>query len=521
MTSTRWHYYLVSALFVSSWPAHAQEPVDDDVIARIREEGFKPSQVMDIAFEMTDRLGPRLTGSRDMRRAQEWATGRMTSLGLSNVVVEPFGQHGASWDNDYTSIHLVEPDYQPLIGYPYAFTPGTEGKLRREVKLAIIRRRDDFERLRGGLAGAIVLSSAPRDLPPRYEADAARFSDDELSRLQESTIASPFGVGQDEFTWDEREMSFTEPEDSERSALLEPTTKDRDAFLREIERFYRSAGVAVVLDPAAGRDGTVFVTGRPGSRYDRSYEGVLSAVPRVALTPEHYNRLYRLVKHGYPVRVEVEIANAVTDGARAHNVFGDLPGTDLADELVMVGGHFDSWHAETGATDDAAGCAVALEAVRILEAIGVRPRRTIRVALWSWEEGGKVGSRRYVSEHFGSGATTTPVHEKLSVYFNHDNGTGQFRGIYLSGNERVRAIFAAWMRPFRDLRMKTLTSNHTFGVDIVGFDMAGLPAFQFIQDPIDYETRTHHSNMDVYDRLVPEDLRKNPSFSRAFSTTPR
>jgi Zn-dependent M28 family amino/carboxypeptidase len=174
----------------------------------------------------------------------------------------------------------------------------------------------------------------------------------------------------------------------------------------------------------------------------------------------------------------------------------------------MVGGHYDSWHAGTGATDDASGCAVALEAVRILKAVGVAPRRTIRVAFWSWEEGGKVGSRRYVEERFGPNRDTAGG-ESLSVYFNMDNGTGQFRGVYLHGNERVRALFAEWMAPFRDLRMATLTIDHTFGIDVEGFDLAGLPGFQFIQDPIDYDSRTHHSNMDVYDRLVPEDLRKN------------
>ncbi len=507
---------LLLILMVLAAPVAAVETVDEDVIGRIREEGFQRSQVMDIAFEMTDLLGPRLSGSRDMRRAQEWATGKMASLGLVNVAVEPFGEHGVSWDNDYTSIHLIAPDYQPLIGYPYAFTPGTDDKQRRAVRLAVIRRRDDFEQFRGQLAGAIVLSSAALELPPGLEPDAVRFTDEELAEQAGATIASPFGVGQDDLAWDDRIMAYIEPEDRERFDLLAPTIEEQEAFAVEIEAFYKEEGVAVVLDPSPGRDGTVFVAGRPGSRYDRSYASAVNALPRVALTPEHYNRLYRLVSKGHPVEVEVEIINALADGAQASNVFGDLAGTDLADELVMAGGHFDSWHAGTGATDDGAGCAVVLEAVRILKAIGVQPRRTIRVALWSWEEGGKVGSRSYVADYFGSEAQPTPAHEKLSVYFNQDNGTGQFRGIYLSGNERVRPIFEAWMRPFHDLKMSTLTSNNTFGVDIVGFDMAGLPAFQFIQDPIDYKTRTHHSNMDVYDRLVPEDLRKNAVILASF-----
>jgi carboxypeptidase Q len=271
-----------------------------------------------------------------------------------------------------------------------------------------------------------------------------------------------------------------------------------------------------VFDPAPGRDGTVFVDGRPGSRYDRSLKGALEAPVRIALAVEHYNRIYRLVDRGFPVKLELEIRNQLdADDPQAYNVLGDLPGTDLPNELVMVGGHFDSWHAGTGATDDASGCAVALEAVRILKAIGVAPRRTIRVAFWSWEEGGKLGSRRYVQEHFGPNVATAGS-ETLSVYFNMDNGTGAFRGVYLHGNERVRNLFASWMAPLRDLSMDTLTIDHTFGIDVEGFDMAGLPAFQFIQDALDYDTRTHHSNMDVYDRLVPEDLRKNAVILASF-----
>jgi hypothetical protein len=480
---------------------------EDDVPARIREEGFQRSQVMDFAFTMTDVLGPRLTSSRGEKKAQEWAQSKMGEIGLSRVVREPFGTHEASWDNLYTSLHLLEPDYQPLIGYPYAFTPGTSGKLIAEAKIAVIRGREDFERFRGMLRGAVVLTAPPRSIPPRFESDAARFSSEELRALEESTIASRFGAGQDDYVWDERSMTFVlrdEPRDA-----LDPSREEIEDFRNEVQSFYKSEGAAAVLDPAPGRDGTVFVDGRPGSRYDRSLKGALEAPTRIALAVEHYNRIYRLVDRGIPVKLELEVRTQLdADDPQAYNVLGDLPGSDLANELVMVGGHFDSWHAGTGATDDAAGCAVALEAVRILKAIGVAPRRTIRVALWSWEEGGKQGSRRYVEEHFGPNVATSGK-ETLSVYFNVDNGTGQFRGIYLHGNERARDLFAGWMAPLRDLKMDSLTIDHTFGIDVEGFDMAGLPAFQFIQDAVDYDTRTHHSNMDVYDRLVPEDLRKN------------
>ena len=506
---------VVLVLLLASLADAQDEPLHREAIARIREEGFQRSQVMDIAGVITDVLGPRVTASARMRKAQAWAQGKMQEMGLVRTVLEPFAEHTASWDNLYTSLHLVEPDYQPLIGYPYAFTPGTDGRVVAEAMVAIVRSREDLDALRGKVRGKIVLTALPPELPPRFGPDAERFSDDALARMEASTIASRFGVGQDEFVWDERVMSFVKPEDPEARGLLEPTLEERERFAEEVQRFYASEGVAAVVDPAEGRDGTVFVGGRPGSRYDRSYEGAVAAPVRIALAAEHYNRIYRLLERGLPVKLEVEIRNALERGTEAYNVLGDLPGTDLANEIVMVGGHFDSWHAGTGATDDGAGCAVALEAVRILQAIGAKPRRTIRVALWSWEEGGKVGSRRYVQEHFRAGAVD-PQGEMLSVYLNMDNGTGRFRGVYLQGNEAARDIFARWMTPFRDLGMETLTIDHTFGVDVVGFDLAGLPAFQLIQDPIDYETRTHHSNMDVYDRLVPEDLRKNAVILASF-----
>jgi hypothetical protein len=488
------------AICVSS-PAFAEE----DVLARIREEGFQRSRVMDFAFYMTDVLGPRVTSSRGEKKARGWAESKMREMGLSRVASEPFGAHEASWDNVYTSLHLLEPDYQPLIGYPHAFTPGTNGRLTAKARIAVIRAREDFDRHRGKLKGVVALSAPPRGVPPRFEADAVRFSSEELRALSESTIGSRFGVGQDDYVWDERSMSFVFRD--EQRGLLSPSREQIESFRNEVQSFYKSEGVAAVFDPAPGREGTVFVDGRFGSRYDRSLKGALEAPVRIALAVEHYSRIYRLVERGIPVTLELEVRNELdADDPQAYNVLGDLPGTDLANELVMVGGHLDSWHAGTGATDDAAGCAVALEAVRILKAAGVAPRRTIRVALWSWEEGGKVGSRRYVQEHFGPNGAGG---ETLSVYFNVDNGGGQFRGVYLHGNERARDLFTRWMAPLRDLKMDTLTIDHTFGVDVEGFDLAGLPAFQFIQDALDYDSRTHHSNMDVYDRLVPEDLRKN------------
>jgi len=490
----RWAAGVGLLLTLGAGTVAGQEPVDLEVVTKIREEGFQRSRVMDLVSYMTDVLGPRLTGSPNMRRAQRWAKATLDSMGLANSVIEPFGEAGVGWANSYTSLHLTAPDYQPLIGYPFAFTVGTNGKLAREAVLAVIRSADDFDRFRGKLRGAIVLAAPPKETALGWHSDAERLSEDSLRYMASVASSSRFSLDGQAHEWSDQAKAFV-PVGTQLSA---------GGFQLEVLRFFKQEGVGVVLYPGEGRDGTVFVAGRPGSREDRSYAGVMSAPPMVALAAEHYNRIYRILARGIPARLEVEVRNTVdTSDTKGYNVLADWPGTDLADQLVMVGGHYDSWHAGTGATDDAAGVAAAIEAIRILRAIGVRPRRTIRVALWSFEEGGKVGSRAYVAKH------ADELRAKLSGYFNLDNGGGRVRGVYLQGNEYVRPIFRRWMMPFTDLGVGTLTINDAYGVDVVGFDLAGLPGFQFIQDPLDYDTRTHHSNMDVYDKLQPDDLRRN------------
>ena len=489
-----------SLILLALPPAAAQERVDLDVIGRIREEGFQRSRVMDFAWVMTDVLGPRLTGSPGMRRAQQWAKARMDSLGLVNTVIEPFGEHGVGWTNEYTSLHLLAPSYQPLIGHPQAFTPGTNGKVTGEARVVSIRSRADFEQHRGKLKGAIVLSTPPVETEPRFAADASRFSDDSLLALEKVTLATRYQSGGMAQEWNDVIRTFM-PVGSR------PTVP---SFAEEVLKFFKAEGVAVVLEGGAGGDGTVFLTGRAGNRQDRSQAAVLASPPVVTLAPEHYNRLHRLASRGIPPKVEIEVRNALDNSdTREYNGLGEWRGTDLADQLVMAGGHFDSWHMATGATDDAAGCAVLLEAIRILKAVGVTPRRTIRLGFWSWEEGGVNGSRAYVKNH-------PELRDKLAGYFNLDNGGGRVRGIYLQGNERARSIFASWLAPFADLGATTVTAENAFGVDAIAFDMAGLPGFQFIQDPMDYSTRTHHTNMDVYDKLVPEDLRRNAVIMATF-----
>ncbi len=307
-----------------------QEVVHSGVIARIREEGFQRSQVMDLAGYMTDVLGPRLTSSRRMKKAQAWAKSRMEEMGLSGVTIEPFAEHEASWDNTYTSLHLIEPDYQPLIGYPYAFTPGTNGKVLAEARIAIIRSRSDLDRFRGKLRGLVVLSEPPREIRPRFEPDASRLSDGELEALEQATIDSRFGAEGQAHVWDPHAMSFVPPDKPGGRPALFPTSDEMESFTDEVQSFYKEEGVAAVLDPAPGRDGTVFVAGRPGSRYDRSLKGALAAPPRIALAAEHYNRIYRLLERGMTVKLELEVRNTLdADDPHAYNVLGDLPGSDL------------------------------------------------------------------------------------------------------------------------------------------------------------------------------------------------
>ncbi|MFC1557550.1 M20/M25/M40 family metallo-hydrolase, partial [candidate division KSB1 bacterium] len=297
----------------------------------------------------------------------------------------------------------------------------------------------------------------------------------------------------------------------QRGQFEQQSHRAEDISEEEIDAFFKAEGVSVVLKASIGSDGTVFAGGRPGSRNDRSIEGVRNSLPMLAIAAEHYGRIYRILERGIPVRMDIDIRVRLDDSdTRAFNVIGEFPGTDLADEIVMVGGHMDSWHTATGASDNAGGVSVALEAVRILKAIGVRPRRTIRVGLWSNEEGGLRGARGYVRNHFGSPRDgIKPEYDNFSVYFNMDNGTGQFRGVHMQGNQLVAPIFEAWMKPFHDLRVQTLSKYSNTGTDHVAFDEAGLPGFQFIQDRIDYRSRTWHGSMDLYDHVLPEDLKIN------------
>jgi carboxypeptidase Q len=480
---------VVAVLIACALSLEAAGPpaVDYAMVAKIREEGLQRSRVMELESYMTDVLGARLTLSEAMKRAQTWVKGEMERIGLINVALEPFMDYGVAWDNEYVSLHMMEPDYQPMVGYPLANTPGTAGKVTAKAVIVDLQAKQDLEKYRGKLKGMAVLATPPAAVDLTALANGVpRRTDDELRKIEQTVIvpARPPAA-----------RTIPNPD------VLKPEEK---------MAFFKAEGVAVVFQCDSGWLGAVRGYARPGTKVDMwSREGDLAAPPIVAVTPEHYNRMYRILKRDIPVTVEVEVRNKIGQAVeKAANVIGEIPGTDLKDEIVMIGAHFDTWHASPNASDNTSGCAVALEAARILKAIGAAPRRTIRVALWAGEEQGLYGSREYVLKHFGDPKTgKKPEYDKLSAYFNQDYGAGQYRGIYLQGNEHARQMLTAWMEPFRDMGM-TVVSNQSVGsTDHVPFDNAGLPGFQFLQDRI--PGTGGHTNMDFLDSIQAEDLMKN------------
>ena len=479
--------------------------VDWDVVAQIREEGLQRSQIANTLSYMTDVLGARLTNSIAMDNAQHWAVEEMKRIGLTGTNREPFMEYGVSWDNEYVSIHLLEPDYQPMVGYPIAHTPGTNGKQELPAVIADVRTRQDLETLEGKIRGVAVLSTPPAIIDlSRFETGTPKRSAQEMRELAEAVVPPP--PGPDPY------FSRLYPDPPQNPDVL--TAAERLAF-------YVKEGVAVVLESSSGWPGAVRGFARPGAKIDLwSRDATMSSVPIVAVTPEHYNRMYRILRRGIPVSLEVEVRNSHgTSVKQASNVLGEIPGTDLAQEVVMMGAHFDTWHASPNASDNTSGVAVVLEAARILKAIGAEPRRTIRVALWSGEEQGLYGSRAYVREHFGNpndtNIGTTPEYETFSAYFNQDYGPGQYRGIWLQENEHVRQIFKAWMEPFHDMGMTTISLQGVGSTDHVPFDNIGLPAFQFLQARVG--GTGGHTNLDFFDTVPIEDLMKNAVIMASFA----
>ncbi len=489
-------YMLAIALLAAATP-FADPGVDPVMVAKIRTEGLQQSQVMEYESYIADVLGARLTNSRDMQRAQEWMLAEMTRMGLVNVAAEPYMDYGVTWDNEYVSIHMLAPDYSPMVGYPIAHTPGTNGKQVADAVIVDLRSRADLDKVRGTLRGKMVLATPPAvvDLA-RMTNGVPRLTDEQLSALEHTVIVP------------------------ERAPAARAVPNPNTISAAERFAFLKAEGVVAVLQSESGWLGAVRGYSRPGSQQDRwSRAADLASPVIVAVTPEHYNRMYRIAQRGIPVRVELEVRNAIGDTVvKASNLVGEIRGSDLADEVVMLGAHFDTWHASPNSSDNTSGVAVALEAMRILHAIGAKPRRTIRVALWSGEEQGLFGSRAYVRDHFGNAndpsVGTKPAFSKLSAYFNQDYGSGQYRGIYLQANEGARAMLTAWMQPFGDLGM-TVVSNQSVGsTDHIAFDEAGLPGFQFLQDPT--PGQGGHSNLDPLEIIQPEDLMKNATIMASY-----
>lgn len=472
---------VVAAVLVPAglWSA-ADEP-DLAVVAKIRQIGIKQSRVMELATYLSDVIGARPTGSPAIQRAYAWSMAHLKEWGLANVAAEPYEDFGVGWSVKRVSAHLLEPHHAPLIAISVEWGSSTTGVIRGAPLHVALASRADFEKYRGRLKGRIVFYHPPRPTPAGFTADARRHDAESLAELARYPI----------------------PDDAP------PSADYVRGFADDLEEFFRAEGVGVLVSPSAGsrRDyGTVQVTGIRQARHPSRPR----PLPEVILAAEHYNRVVRILEdHKAPALMEVEVQTEFYDkDLRGFNVVAEIPGTDLKDEVVMLGGHIDSWSPGTGAADNAAGVAVSMEAVRILQAMGVRPRRTIRIALWSAEEKGWLGSRAYVARHFADVETMTlkPAHGKVSAYFNFDNGSGRIRGIYTQQNVRVVPIFRAWMEPFHDLGMTQISTRSTMGSDHGALDLVGIPAFQWIQDPLDYGTRVHHTNMDVSDHLVAEDL---------------
>jgi carboxypeptidase Q len=481
----------------------SQEKIDLEAISRIRYEGFHNSKVMDYATGLMDSIGERLTGSPNMKRANEWTRDELTAAGLTNAHLESWGPFGRGWANQYVNARMTTPDIVPLIIYAKAWTPGTNGVVTGKCIRANIEKKEDFDKYKGKLAGMIVITGPDAEVKPITELPYKRLSDDDLAKTSEYEIPG------------------------ERPPFRMAEFARRRQFQKDLNQFYSDEKVLAVIDHSRGTSGggTVFV--QSGGSYK---PGETTTVPQLTLASEHWTRIARLLQQKKDVTLELNVINTFyDDDLMQYDTIAEIPGTDKKDEVVMLGAHLDSWHAGTGATDNGAGTIVMMEAVRILKAIGIMPRRTIRIGLWSGEEEGLLGSQGYVEQHFGSRprmddpnmkdmptllrrdagpVTVKPEQAKVSAYFNVDNGTGKIRGVYLQENAAVAPLFKTWMEPFKDLGMTTLSMRNTGGTDHLSFDAVGIPGFQFIQDPIEYETRTHHSNMDVYDRLQPEDLKQ-------------
>jgi hypothetical protein len=472
------------------------------MIDKMRDEGFSRSQVMEFVWYMTDVFGPRGGNSPSYNQAAQWAEKKFKEFGTANIKLDPYAEIGMPWECTFNSVHLIKPQYMPLIAYAVSHTRGTNGKVRSNavyVNTQEIFSEADLEKYRGKLEGKIVLTMPGPKLKLDFEPRAVRLSKEVLDDMAEMRISPP-----------KETVTITR---TEYEALLRGDAPQRPLSSAKINEFFESEGVAVQITP--GRNS---VKGNLDGPYDKGTVGLSSGrpvpkggfkpLPRMSMAAEHYNRIFRLLKKGFDVEMEIEIrATFHEDDLYDYNVIAEIPGTDLKDEIVLIGGHFDGIFGGTGATDNATGAAMVMEAMRILKAVDVKPRRTIRAALWGGHDAGHSGARYYVRKYVRDTKTgkTFPEHANLSVYFNCD-WYGRLLGIYLNGNDLARPIFSEWMKPFHDVGMTHIVSDNSGGSDHMGFIRVGIPGFSWIHDDIEYFTTNHHTNMDVFDRIVPEDL---------------
>jgi carboxypeptidase Q len=478
--------------------AQAADSPDLMMQTRIRQEGLRNSKVMEIASGLMDGIGARLTGSPNMKKANEWTRDKLTEFGLSNAHLESWGPFGRGWSYESCSVRMIAPDTVQLSALPKAWSAGTNGPVHGKPVKVKLENTDDLQKAKGKLAGKIVMLSDPAAQRAHDKPDLHRYDTKELQDLAQFDLS-------------------TRPRFSPEEAAR------RRRFRGELAKFLAEEKAVAAIEEGRGDFGTMIVQ-QSGSQKPEDPQGV----PTVTMAAEHYDRIARLLDAGKEVEVEIDFKTTFYDqDPNAYNTVAEIPGSDKKGEVVMLGAHLDSWHTGTGATDNGAGVAATMEAVRILKAIGIQPKRTIRIALWSGEEQGLLGSRAYVAQHFGKRAEPKdpkqrdlpfsqrtektplelkPEHAKLSAYFNLDNGTGKIRGIYAQSNAAARPLFESWIQPLEDLGVTTVTMRNTGSTDHVPFDDVGLPGFQFIQDEIEYDTRTHHTNEDTYERLQKEDL---------------
>lgn len=461
------------------------ENVNAEMIYKIKQEGFKNSGIDELSFWMTDYLGSRLTGSKAKKRADDWTAKKLTELGLENVqveVVREFTRGG--WDNTKTYAAMTSPYYANFSATPKAWTGSTKGAVKGEVILLQVASSEDLQKYKGKLKGKIVVMPAAAGYEVSYDPLASRYNDEQLEEMKESQLgvqrARRGNVNMDDYR------------------RLMQVQREASAFMME-------EGVAVIINGS----GFFNVPRSSGANYKA---GDKEPIAELNLPAEAHGRMVRLLQHDVKVEMEVEIRNEFSASRGVTNVMGEIPGTDpsLKDEIVLIGGHLDSWHAGTGAADNASGCIVMMEAMRILKSLGAEPKRTVRIALWGGEEQGLNGSRGYVEKYIKAPDSKEMMagFDQFAAYFNMDNGTGKFRGIYTQENEMVIPIFESWLKPFEDMGCSTVTSRNTSGTDHLSFDALGLPAFQFIQDEIEYD-RGYHTNMDTYERLIMADLKHN------------